>query len=521
MTDCLSASQVEAWLRCRRYWAWTYLGGIRLPSTPAQVVGTTGHEIAESWLRDGTPPPRDLAVNYVDKHGTEQVRYPGQIFEKGLHYWPPPGIAQVERPWFGRTPAGDWTGFVDVTAARLGASDTAEWVPYGTPGSVPVIGDHKFTSDLQYAKTPAELRRDPQALSYGADVVADLDCDFVDFQWVYYHTGSKGAKRVQLRMHRDEIEAGAQALDHIGSEIWDAYEARRHPLDHAPNPGACGMYGGCGHRDRCNLSTLEIMRGLMTETNERKSFADVLAEKRAAAGSAPTGAHDPIALATAAGWAVHPSNPAYMWKGSETATREQIAGMFPAPPPPPPALNPPEAPAIVIPPVAPEVSGIPAIPGIPVAPAAPAPASSDDGPNRDAVLARAAQLGIEVPKGTRTATVQGWIDARGNAPAAPVAPPAAPQSSDGPILYVDCAPIGLPISTLDEVIAPLAARVAASLGVPHYSMADFGKGPGALAAAVAAEHPAMPAHVVTSSRSPLYQAVRGSLRVARVVQGLA
>lgn len=63
-------------------------------------------------------------------------------------------------------------------------------------------------------------------------------------------------------------------------------------------------------------------------------------------------AHDPLTAAMADGWAVHPDNPAYYWKGKEVILPDALVALYPAPP----AMD--VAPAT---PVAPEAPAAPVV----------------------------------------------------------------------------------------------------------------------------------------------------------------
>lgn len=80
-----------------------------------------------------------------------------------------------------------------------------------------------------------------------------------------------------------------------------------------------------------------------------------------AAPAAPV-AHDPVKAAEADGWAVHPTSPAYHWKGSEVHETAKLIERYPAP-----VVAAPPAP-----PAAPAAPVAPAAPAAPIAPSAPA-----------------------------------------------------------------------------------------------------------------------------------------------------
>ena len=117
-------------------------------------------------------------------------------------------------------------------------------------------------------------------------------------------------------------------------------------------------------------------------------------------------AHNPVAAAEADGWAVHPTNPAYHWKGADVHETAKLIERYPAP-----------APLV---PTAPAAPVAPVAPAVPTAPAA----ASTDSPWAGAP---AAALAAESPF-AGGAPAQPWAGGEApaaTAPAAPVADPAA------------------------------------------------------------------------------------------------
>lgn len=73
-------------------------------------------------------------------------------------------------------------------------------------------------------------------------------------------------------------------------------------------------------------------------------------------------AHDPLAVAVANGWVVHPTSPGYFYKGQEVKTNVEVAALFPAP----------SVPQVPMVPAVPSVPSVPNVPSVPVLPATPA-----------------------------------------------------------------------------------------------------------------------------------------------------
>lgn len=115
-------------------------------------------------------------------------------------------------------------------------------------------------------------------------------------------------------------------------------------------------------------------------------------------------AHDPIAAALADGWALHPSNAEYHWKGADVVKTTDLVQHYPAP--------------------APAAPLAPAAPAAPATPSAPVVASTDT----PWAGAPAAALAADNPFGGAT-PAQPWAGGAAPAAAAPAAPAADPAAA--------------------------------------------------------------------------------------------
>ncbi len=224
----LSASQLGTADQCERKWGYTYLDGIRSPSTASQQLGTDVHTCAEEWLGKGTPPPQNKA---------------GRIFTKGVALLPVPGDHVLVEHAF-RFVDGPlvWRGFIDFI-------DTS---------TTPIkVGDHKTTKNLRYAMDAQQLSTDNQGIIYAKVAMDKFNVDQVQLEWVYYPTTGKNTlpKKVSVVVGRDHVEKHYKTLRMKGVSLLDHKRNVSSGVDlqveKFPHPG-CRAYGGCTFQEACD-----------------------------------------------------------------------------------------------------------------------------------------------------------------------------------------------------------------------------------------------------------------------------
>jgi len=295
----MSASQIETWRTCKRKWAWRKIDRIEGPANTAAEKGKIVHEVLESWLKHGVVIDPDATRTLPD--GT--VFKPGPIAAAGLKHLPMPGTCGTERRITVKTKLVKYQGFIDWDVQT---------------GDIPVVGDHKTTSDFKWAKTEDDLRKDPQATIYAAALMNETGKSAVELRWVYYTTrGRAQSKKVSLIVLREDIEKNFDDLDATSVEILEAKKNVKTALHLEPNVRSCDMYGGCQFRVNCNLSTAERIKGMMAqetlaekmEQRRKEPTMATLAEKMAArnAGKAkPSAGTNGATTAAAAGTGINP-----------------------------------------------------------------------------------------------------------------------------------------------------------------------------------------------------------------------
>lgn len=255
----VSPSQVNTFDQCQRLYAFTYVEGLRTPSTDKQQFGTDVHQILEDWMTDATPPP-DTPEGAVAK----------QLLDQG--WLPPPGPETFKEynMRFRLLPGVIANGFIDLLIPP----------PAGDLGTVT---DYKTTSSLRYAKTEEELGSDPQALMYSAFGMFLWSVPKVRVQWLYSSASNPKPKKMpnggwiqpprkpngKRRVSRVFEASDPQYREQWVRLLWKIKALREirdnqtKGMDLPPSPESCGAYGECPHKERCNLTGGDALAGFM------------------------------------------------------------------------------------------------------------------------------------------------------------------------------------------------------------------------------------------------------------------
>lgn len=244
----MSPSQLETWLTCNRKWAWRYISGIQAEAHPSAAKGSKVHGILERYLLGGEMPPVS-SPNSIERECA-------LIAMTGLKNIPEPmseGLSVESRFKFESPLGHNWMGIRDFV------------VDPEHNGGVPLIGDHKTTSNFRWAKTETVLRGDAQAILYAKSALLQWpESKEVELRWVYYQTqGTKKSKKVSLRVISDEVEKRFRELDSAALGPVGAHAAKVDPLSLPYNVSACDMYGGCPYKTHCNIQSNERLKGAL------------------------------------------------------------------------------------------------------------------------------------------------------------------------------------------------------------------------------------------------------------------
>ncbi len=308
-TPLLSASQIDTYGACARKWAWRYIAGVETPQHPAAALGTeVDDEQLQPYLRDGRE------FTYAGDAG-----YIANALRPFLPQPKAPGL-EVQKHFLMSAPGG--AGFAFQGYLDLWLPDSVH-VP-DMPGGAPFVGDFKTTSDLKWAKSEKTLTKDVQWTLYAVHAMHSTGARTIDTAWLYSQTrGTRKAKRTYLRVIGSPGDARGIEAKHIvpvtdvvnrfleitetGREMLRVRASGAGPLDLPPNPDACEAYGGCPHRDKCNLSPGQIIdahaaravaRTTTEDTMSTMSILDQLRAKKAAQSGVAPAAMPVIPVAT-------------------------------------------------------------------------------------------------------------------------------------------------------------------------------------------------------------------------------
>lgn len=236
----VSASQVGTYELCpRKWWFQKVVHAPDHSSTASRDLGTAVHAELEDYLKGGPSPTMDIA-------------------QSGLVHLPPPGpdllveAALVPPIIVAGVP---WEGKIDVVVPPTPQTPTEAWVI-----------DHKTTKDFRYCKTSDELAHNIQMVSYAHWVALRYwgpgslvrGGYRVKVSHVYYHTrpdtlGPRAvrSKRVDGWVETVDIPAQWAKLTRT-VEAMKADAAKSSQDEVGVDRDACGAFGGCPYRTRCN-----------------------------------------------------------------------------------------------------------------------------------------------------------------------------------------------------------------------------------------------------------------------------
>lgn len=197
-----SPSAIDVVDRCEVLYAAKYPGRLKEPQGEKAALGDRCHHITEAYLVDGTAPNRaeQMEITTIEA-GTPRTRtyYPGRIAQNIFTHLPPAGSLsrdQVESK----------IGFTYRGVRFTGRKDWSD----SSDGKPPIIGDHKFTSSVDYIKTLEQLTGDAQKCVYAGDMFTRTDAAEGVAQWTYGTFDAKHSRKVVLPLYREEF---ARLLD--------------------------------------------------------------------------------------------------------------------------------------------------------------------------------------------------------------------------------------------------------------------------------------------------------------------
>jgi PD-(D/E)XK nuclease superfamily len=327
----VSASQIKDFVACNRLWYYTRILKQRAPQTEAQSRGTTVHGALEAHLKAGKIEPEIL----------ERAKGLG-ITEETLQEY-----VEAMKPFVGQ-PGEGLTEYRDEMPTYEGGPkyvlvvDHAREIVVEGHGVIPQIDDLKTTSDFRYCKTPDELSKDVQMVSYAKWALLRLYLEkslpppsFVSLRHVYVRTrGKRLATARDVLVTPADVEARWSNILGVvrEMELLSARGAELNPQDvHATTTDHCSAYGGCFFRAQCFGAVYDTSRPFMGLFNKEKTaMSDVngtprLSLKERVAQKAAGGAVPAVAPAAAA--AAAPAAPSAA--PSAAPTCGNVNGLFP------------------------------------------------------------------------------------------------------------------------------------------------------------------------------------------------
>jgi hypothetical protein len=236
----ISATQIEKKIRCERLIGFQYVDGFEEPPTAKKDFGLGVHARQENWLGNGIYPdesPEGLVARQGIRNG-----------------WLP-------------APSKDLLIEHEFVIPMNDDLDLGGRIDCVVPGKVPIVIDHKTTSNLSWAKTEKELREDTQAILYSVFAALHYNAALVRARWIYYSASNPkkgdrkpaGAKGVEVIFNVASL-GFLQQWDRICQHVQRIVEIRTrklHGKELPANSNSCGAYGGCYCKEMCQLSGID------------------------------------------------------------------------------------------------------------------------------------------------------------------------------------------------------------------------------------------------------------------------
>lgn len=286
----LSVSQVEAFdstqrAGCPRRWYFERVEGHKPEQTDAQTDGVAGHALLATYLATGQTPEGRVKMG-------KAVR---AAIAKGVLPAPGPDLL-IERRFSGqdqRTPDGKWIP-VDVSKTlHIGRVPWDGFIDCLHGRDVVTVLDHKFTSDLEYAKQGAELINTVQMPVYALAALKWFP-GATQFRLSHHYvcrTGEESDLRSAL-VTLDQVTERKAAIETTVASM-QQIKTCTSQADVPFNRKACDAFGGCPHQSRC---TAFKQRSVMLTPEELALFSDLPSVPAKAPASAPGAPAAPVQI---------------------------------------------------------------------------------------------------------------------------------------------------------------------------------------------------------------------------------
>jgi hypothetical protein len=264
----VSASQIGTYQRCpRKHWL-EKIEGVQVPTSAGAVFGSRCHALVETRIQTGQWPDDPEAV---------------KVAMAGWKFIPQNTKLLVEEEMTLDDAALPVIGRVDLIVPEQS-----------------VIIDHKFLGTLRFAKTPAQLAADPQAILYCTWGLraGHLRKDSLAFRHITYQT--KDNPQAVVSQHKFLPDELAKSYDGLRKTIerMVAHAAMREAgavpaaID-SDDKSPCRAYGGCPHLARCTAMQGHSVWSLEPRKEDTVNVLEALAKKKKAQGIEDVGAVNP------------------------------------------------------------------------------------------------------------------------------------------------------------------------------------------------------------------------------------
>jgi len=249
----MSFSACDTFERCQRKWWYGYVLRIRDSGSQAARLGTEMHALLEDYITDGSL-------------GDEAAR-PWTLLQPALALLPE-GELQAE------------FSITDLSCGPLPFKGFVDW----TVGGEYIVGDLKTSSNPErYGKTPEELAKFRQPLSYAYGMWRDDPPSAVDFQHIYVKT--RGAPMEFEIWARDvpwlAVEENWSEMEAVAVQMAALIDLGFEAEEEIPvNQFACRDFGGCPHAARCSKSPQNVTSNYTPENRneDAPNLAAILAQ---------------------------------------------------------------------------------------------------------------------------------------------------------------------------------------------------------------------------------------------------
>jgi RecB family exonuclease len=305
----VSASQIESYVKCHRYWHFKSILKVPEAQTGRQALGESYHLVMEKV-------PKGLEwPNHADTSATPEEWQKAEALAKiSLPLLPPePAHIPIKREWqikldtYENGPT--FIGYVDLALPPgLG------WPSFLIPANEAIIGDYKTTSDFRYMKTPEELENSVQMMSYAKWAIQEWPSGLVGqdqptpelVRLLHIYARTKPPFNRQSIRHESAVVTKDQinifwdkTLDIIREMQQTATCTSSDDVEaNGALTGHCEAYGGCSFRDKCGISKDSTIKTLFSiNTKKDPNMSNILAKIQAAraaqsSNSLPTQASD-------------------------------------------------------------------------------------------------------------------------------------------------------------------------------------------------------------------------------------